>query len=136
MEKLIRLHYTVLVFTFCFFFSSVKAQPFGNSILLTGNSDYVTVPDNNSLDHSDSISVEAWINPCKVSGDNFIVSKVWCYGSETAYYLNIKDGRLVWQWDNDGYCGNTPNVYQSVNPVILLNQWQHVAVVHTTTCCH
>ena len=133
MEKLIRLHYAVLVFACCFFFSLVKAQPFENSILLNGNSDYVTVPDNNSLDHSDSISVEVWINPCKVSNDNFIVSKVWCSGSQAAYYLNVKDGRLVWLWDNDGYCGNTPSIYQSVNPIILLNQWQHVAVVHTTT---
>ena len=133
MEKLICLHNSVLVFACYFFFSSTKAQPFGNSILLNGNSDYVTISDNNSLDHSDSISVEAWINPCKVSNDNFILSKVWCMGSQTAYYLNIKDGKLVWLWDNDGYCGNTPNVYQSDNPIILPNQWQHVAVVHNTT---
>ena len=108
------------------------AQPYNNAIVLNGVNDFITVPNNANLNQTATISVEAWVKPCKVSGDNMVISKNWCAGTQNAYYLNIKDGKLVWKWDSDG-CGNGADVYTSDLAIIQVNQWQHVAVVHTPT---
>ncbi|NNM16670.1 MAG: T9SS type B sorting domain-containing protein, partial [Bacteroidia bacterium] len=83
------------------------------------------------LNQATTISAEAWINPCKVNGDNMILTKWWCGGVQNAYYFNVKDGKLRWSWDIDG-CGNGSAIYESNQAIIQTNIWQHVAVVHTT----
>lgn len=108
------------------------AQPAGSSLVLNGSSDYASIPHHALMNPDSAMTVEAWIYPCRVMGNNFILGKWWCGGSEqNAYYLVVNDGKLRWGWDFDG-CGNGARVYEST-ATIQANQWQHVAAVHTTS---
>ncbi|HRY98681.1 MAG TPA: gliding motility-associated C-terminal domain-containing protein [Bacteroidales bacterium] len=109
------------------------SQPSGNSLILNGVNDYILIPNNSNLNQDSSMSVEAWIYPCKVLGQNFILNKDWCGGSgNNAYNFRVLNGKLHWKWDTDG-CGNGAHAYESLLPAIQANQWQHVVAVHTTT---
>ncbi len=111
----------------------LSAQPPGNSLVLNGSTDFASFPHHALLNPSGAMTAEAWVFPCKVDGNNFILNKWWCGGSEqNAYYLTIYNGKLRWGWDLDG-CGNGARVYESSLPLIQPNQWYHVAAVHTST---
>lgn len=108
------------------------AQPAGSSLVLNGSSDYASIPHHALMNPDSAMTVEAWIYPCRVMGNNFILGKWWCGGTEqNAYYLVVNDGKLRWGWDLDG-CGNGARVYESAT-TIQANHWQHVAAVHTTS---
>ena len=117
-----------LLFTFSIGFS----QPFGNSIFLDGVSNFVEVPDHSSINSQNALTLEAWIKPCKVNGNNVIMSKLWCSGGENSYYFTVKDGKLRWVWFQSA-CGPPGSIYESNSAIIQTNVWQHVAVMHTAT---
>lgn len=103
------------------------------SLSFDGVNDYVYIPNSNAFDISNNLTIEAWIKPNTVSGQHMIVSKQWCGGDQNGYYFTIIDGQLRWYWDNDGSCSNGAGGYESDASVVVANQWQHVAVVHTST---
>jgi gliding motility-associated-like protein len=123
---------TFLLITLFFHFHIGLSQPFGNSIFLDGVSNFVEVPNHSSINSQNALTLEAWIKPCKVNGNNVIMSKLWCSGGENSYYFTIKDGKLRWVWFQSA-CGTPGSVFESNLPVIQTNIWQHVAVVHTST---
>ena len=120
-----------LIFILCSLSEKTFAQLSGSSIVLDGYNDYITVPDNNSLDITTTLTIETWINICDIEESNMVVSKLWCLGSQDGFYINIKNGQIVWHWDANGYCGDTPSSYKSTDYVITPNVWYHIAVVHT-----
>ena len=103
------------------------------SLSFDGVKDYVYIPNSNAFDISNNLTIEAWIKPNTVSGQHMIVSKQWCGGDQNGYYFTVIDGQLRWYWDNDGNCTNGAGGYESDASVVVANQWQHVAVVHTGT---
>jgi gliding motility-associated-like protein len=123
-----------LLFSFILIACEVAySQPYGSSVFLNGTNNYITIPNNSNLNQTATISVEAWIYPCKVQGQNFILNKDWCGGSgNNAYNFRVLNGKLHWKWDLDG-CGNGAHAYESILPAIQPNQWQHVVAVHTTS---
>lgn len=90
------------------------SQPTGNCLVLNGNSDYYEVTDNSTLEPTTTVSFEAWINPCDLSGN--VLTKLWCSGSRTAYYFSIVNGYLRWLWDSDDSCNNQSTSYESDLP--------------------
>jgi hypothetical protein len=110
-----------------------NAQISGNSIVLNGTSDWVRVPNTSSLNITGNLTMEAWIYPCAVSGYRAIMNKHWCAGDEGQFHLGIRDGYLEMNWTTaSGNCG-APNSFHSNSPVISVNQWYHVAIVHTNS---
>ena len=116
---------------FIAFFTALlaEAQPFGNVVVLNGVNDLIEAPSSFGTDFNNTISIEAWINPCDVSGYRIIASKWYCIGSDNGFYLSILNGKLRWTWDTDS-CSNGSNAYQSNAAIIQTNLWQHVAVTH------
>jgi len=110
--------------------SNIYAQDLGEVLFLNGTDDYFTIPDNERLNQTDTISIEAWINICDLSGRNEIVNKNWCQTEQNAFSFRVRDAKLEWVWDTDD-CSNGANVYQSVAEVVLPDTWTHVAITHT-----
>ena len=107
----------------------VLAQPFSNVAVLNGTNDFIEAPNSFGSNFNNAISIEAWINPCDVSGYKVIGSKWYCSGDDNAFFFSIFNGKLRWTWDTD-LCSNGSNTYQSNSAIIQTNQWQHVAVAH------
>ncbi len=111
--------------------STAIGQIQGKTLLLDGTNDYVEVPDNNSLDITANMTIEAWVNPCSYAAYTAIATKQWC-NSEVSYYFGLRNGYLEWAWTDDGTCANIC-VYRASSAQLNLNQWAHVAAVHTAS---
>lgn len=123
----------MLTLTALVFSMHCNGQTFGDAILLDGQNDFITVPNNSNLNQTQAISIEAWIRPCDITDGQTIVSKNWCNGNQNAYSFHVRPGGILdWVWDTDG-CGNGAHQYTSDNAIIQPNVWQHVAVVHTAS---
>ena len=115
-----------------FAFLSVIGQPIGNSMYFDGISNFIEIANHSSINVSSGLTLEARIKPCSVTGHKVIMTKLWCSGSQNAYYFSVKDGKLRFIWFQ-GACSASGSVFESNLPVIVANTWQHVAVVHTST---
>jgi len=104
---------------------------FNNALKLDGTVSYAEVGDSVTLHLTDAFTIEAWVRPCNLTG--MIVSKQWCSGNQSGYYLSLDAGKLKWVFDPDGDCSTAPNVYESNNVIASVNNWVHVAVVHLST---
>lgn len=74
----------------------------------------------------EQITLEAWIRPTSVTGNRMIISKN--QADVLCYFLKVKDGSLAFGYRD---VANTITFTYSTGPVIVTNQWQHVAVAHT-----
>jgi len=104
-----------------------------NYLSFDGTSDFVNIPNTSAVNLANTLTYEAWINPSKVTGHNMVVTKEWCTGNQYSYYLTVLNGKLRWVWNATGNCSNGSEVYETTSAVITPNEWQHIAVVHTTT---
>jgi len=97
----------------------------GQALSLNGSSGYVMVPDSNTLDITDKITIEAWINPTTLGSFKYIVSKR--LGLVANYGFRLNGGKLEFY-----YAGSTGwQAWHSDSDVISLGSWQHVAAVFT-----
>lgn len=120
--------------------ASVAAQV-GDYFILDDDS-YLEIADNNALDFSTNLSVEAWINLCDVAeGTHTIISKSRCGANQSSYSLRIvAGGKLQWRWSENGTCSSSPfdgGLYITDDAVVAQpNIWYHIAAVHTPTSVH
>lgn len=122
----------ILLFIFNLLLLAVFAQPFNNAITFNGINDYIEVPNNSAFHQSNNMTIEAWVKPCEISGYRAIVNRQWCAASRPSYHFMIRNGHIEFVWTNNGNC-NYYNSYRSDLPLVQVNVWQHVAVVHTAT---
>jgi hypothetical protein len=102
----------------------------GKSLNFNGTTDFFEVSDHNAFDLDSSVTIEAWINPDTVSTLMVVARKGWCNGSQASYYVGIKEGKILWRWDEDGDC-TAANAAESIDSVITPGVCTHIAVVHT-----
>ncbi len=100
-----------------------------NALNFDGVNDYVSIPDNNALDLLSAFTIEGWVYPKSSTGAQVIVGKLdECAGcgnsSNTAYALRYNNGQLLAQI-SDG----TSNYKSISSSNLVLNKWQHVAMV-------
>jgi hypothetical protein len=88
-----------------------------------GSSDYINVPDNNSLEWTTSKSLSVWVNSNNSSGNKGIVAKT-TNASPYGWILQ-QDGGNVKFWFASG--GNFPTTPATTLP---LNTWTHIAVTY------
>lgn len=123
----------VILISFLLIISDLSAQADGNILILDGTNDHIEVPDNNSLDFNEEVTLECWLYvPCNQPGYKGIINKQWCQGGQFAYALGIRDGIVEWTWVNTQApsCGAS-NTYKSSNTVIPSDTWIHIAATHT-----
>jgi len=108
------------------------AQRSGNFCLFNGNGSWIEVKDNNSLDFTNQVSMDAWVYLCDLDDNYIIASKNHCLEDRFSYYFSVNRGKLFWRWSSDGVCDNGI-VYSSNSIVIKKNTWTHVAVSVSST---
>ena len=105
----------------------------GTALNFDGTDDYVEVPDSSSLDITDEITIEAWINPSTLGGYQYIVSKRGLdYYANYGLRLNGQKLEFYYNGPNAGVAPYDWNVWQTTSNVIsTTGLWYHVAVAFT-----
>jgi len=100
----------------------------GGSIVFDGVNDYVTTPDNNSLDISDNITIEYWFNTSQYRSDVYSVNFIRKFiNTTTANFQFYFDG--TYNPQRIRVLANRGGVWGIVSPnssIIPLNTWTHV----------
>ncbi|MBL7817975.1 MAG: T9SS type A sorting domain-containing protein [Saprospiraceae bacterium] len=99
----------------------------GISLHFDGTDDYVSVSDNNALDFTNNLTLEAWVKPTGAQSQTAgVISKNRASGS-IGYALAIEpeNNELTFLANN-----NTSNIYVKSTTTVPLNQWSHVAVTY------
>jgi hypothetical protein len=104
---------------------------FGSALSFDGSNDYVSVPDANSLDLTNRMTLEAWVRPTGSSAWQTIMLKE--NGSELAYAMYSRENT------------NRPSGWVRINPTtgsstsvtgttgLALNAWTHLATTYDGT---
>jgi len=98
----------------------------GNGLKFDGVDDSVEVADDDSLDITDGITIEAWIYPEKTSGYQNIVSKR--KGGVANYALRLNGKNVEFYFSKPG---TSWSVWATNTAVISSNNWYQILVVYT-----
>lgn len=104
----------------------------GQGFRLNGTDGRVYISNDPSLSITDSISVDAWINPASTfglspGGAQIIIAKHDAFRSDTSWYFRINDGgALAFDVDQDG-AGTIGQGVVTAQSVVLPNVFTHVA---------
>ncbi len=90
-----------------------------------GNNDYVEIPDNDSLDITHAITLEAWIKPTSLSGIQGIISKE----PETGYHEQPYQLRLDGDKIAIGIYDFPDDRFEISDVSIPIGEWTHVAAI-------
>lgn len=98
----------------------------GTSLHFDGVDDYASVPDNNTLDIANAITVEAWVYPTKNSGIQNVLSKSSTGPNNSYIFPRTDDG-----WQNFvGYLSLNGG-WQTISYAYpSLNTWHHLALTY------
>ncbi len=100
----------------------------GDALSFNGSSQYVTIPDNSSLDQTGDLTIEAWVNLANYTNTNEIVAKTVGSGStNTTYDLRTQAGTGDLQFL--GYDSALRTVTSTVP--VGTGGWHQVAVTKT-----
>jgi hypothetical protein len=93
-----------------------------------GTGDYVTIPSATPLQltTSTAFTIEAWINPTVLNGDNGILGKRAGAGSGIEWQFFVKSNKQIVLW-------NGSSDYLSGSTISGVNAWSHVAVTWDLT---
>jgi hypothetical protein len=100
-----------------------------HALQLNGTSEYINVPDHDSLDISENQTLEALVKLSSTQNLNVIARKGWCNGSDEGYYLGVKNGKIIWLWAERGNCDYN-SIAESTDSVIPNDICTHIAIVH------
>ncbi len=100
----------------------------GNALSFDGVDDYVEIPDDNSLDITGDLTLEAWIEPDRVyyTAQGEIIGK-WVVGN-ASYWFAIRDGQL--QMRISAYGSDYYNIEETSVANLSINTWYHVVGVY------
>jgi len=100
---------------------------FGNALTFDGTSDLVQVPDDDSLDITAAITLEAWIKPSDVSSPRTIVAK-WeeADPKEYSYRLIVRSEKIRFEISTSG----TSAIRLDSSTKIGADVWTHVAATY------
>jgi len=104
-------------------------SPTWGSLTFDGVDDYVEVPDSSSLDLTNKVTIEAWINPQSYPFYPGIVCKgnVGNYGESYCLFLEDGTGRLGFLLNSDGTSGGRTIIY---SPPISQSTLTYAAVTY------
>ena len=100
---------------------------FGNALSFDGSGDYVSVPDDDSLDITGELMLEAWIFPTSLGGYRMIIDKTTT-GQPTNYFLVLFGDEV-----NFGFFTNGWREHITSGVDLPVDTWSHVAAVYNDT---
>jgi len=93
----------------------------GSCLKFDGTDDYVEIPDSNSLDITDEITLTAWVKPIQ-GKEQYIISKRNSTGLTYIYRLGFDPG-----WCNNDWCYEIHLTFQNTTPVEgVTNTWKEI----------
>ncbi len=98
----------------------------GMALSFDGNG-YVIVPDNDTLDITDGITIEAWVSPTNVSSYRTIVAKR--SGSVANYALRLRSGQVEFYYRKAG--ANQWSEWCTAEAPVSAGNSYHIAVTYT-----
>ncbi|MEM1391948.1 MAG: DUF4347 domain-containing protein, partial [Cyanobacteria bacterium P01_H01_bin.150] len=111
----------------------IQNQP--KAIKFDGKDDYVSVNNSDSLNLTNEITIEAWVNLTNANNEQYIVGKtknssdvISALGAsnQTGYALGVKEGQLYSEFWASGIISSNKYTLQKGN--IKSNEWTHIAV--------
>jgi len=96
----------------------------GNALHFDGSNDFVSIPDNNSLDLTNSYTLEAWIKPTSFSALAGIISK---------YHTSSANGYMLRLSGTSPYTGIQFDEMTTANGILTADKWYHIAAVKNGT---
>ncbi|MEW6360281.1 MAG: LamG-like jellyroll fold domain-containing protein [Planctomycetota bacterium] len=107
--------------------ASVAGGKYGKAYEFDGASSYVEAPDDNSLDMTGDLTIEAWVKADTVSGYRNVVAKWLPSGDQRSWQMWIEEGKLRGRVSPDGAYGSVVSVTSQTS--ISAGTWTHVAFV-------
>ncbi len=105
----------------------------GNAVSVDGTDDYTNVPDDNNLDITGDLTIEAWIYPSQSAGATYtVVAKrdFGVAGTPTNYSLRVDDYRMrFFFYSPNGSLRDCFDATQRIFP----GDWYHIAGVYDAT---
>jgi hypothetical protein len=99
------------------------AGKYGQALSFNGTSAWVTVPDANTLDLTNGMTVEAWVRPSSVSGWRTVLMKE--FGADLSYAIMGSGGSGPAAFIHTSSGANAPAAAN-----LPLNVWSHVAATY------
>jgi hypothetical protein len=91
-----------------------------------GEDDYVEINDSDSVNITNEITLSSWINPCHLSGSQFIVAK-WQYGNINCSYGCRLDNQNLRFFLAKGH-NKTVKTFTDLQ--VIANTWNHIVVTY------
>jgi len=97
---------------------------FGRALTFDGVNDWVTVPDAAPLDLTTGMTIEAWVNPSRVTGWRTAILKEQVGGLAWALYANADNNRP------SGHAFTSTEFDTRGTATLALNAWTHLALTY------
>ena len=115
-----------------FLIAAHSQAQFGTSLYFEDVDEHIQIPDHDSLDFRNELSIECWVKICDITSNHIMVGKEMCLTNNFSYYFSVHLGKLQFVWSPTGNCSNI-NIYKSKSVVIQNGECKHVAVTFTST---
>ena len=103
---------------------------FSYGLKLDGSSGIVTVPHSDSLNTTNAVSIEAWVNPAVNKANNYIVIKEMPGGTEGAYGMKVTSEYAGFTEIGGWVADSAGNIYFAYGGSVPLNTWTHIAMTY------
>lgn len=104
---------------------SAQVAPISGSSIEFNGAEFISIPDNNSLDLQSSTTFEGWFKFCQ---EGTIFSKNYCQ-YQAGYYLSLlSDGTIAFTSHNGASC-TSPIITETSTDVFSFNNWHHFAAI-------
>jgi len=103
---------------------------FSYGLQIDGSSGIVTVSHSTSLDTTNAVSIEAWVNPSVDKANNYIVLKEAIGGTDNAYGIKVTNEYAGYTEIGGSVIDSAENAYYAYGGRIPLNQWTHIAMTY------
>ena len=106
----------------------------GLALNLSGNAQYVVVPDSNSLDiGTNNITLSAWIRPTKTAAATQYIIKKAIMGSTNGYELSLSSAGKVFVRLNQVGSADTISINSTTLYSVNNTAWMHIAATYDGT---
>src|SRR5437899_9525390 len=116
------MHSLTYIYSIFFFFLMIRRPP--RSTLFPYTTLFRAIPDNASLDLTDELTLEAWVNPSVLGGYRVILDKTTT-GTPSSYYLALVGSQLNFGFFNGGWREHTAAT------ALVPGTWYHVAATYS-----